>query len=97
VSKAAWYAWAGGSLAVFAALEAEAVTNRRAGDTLSANWWRLRTHLPVRLLVFPPLAWVGYHLFVPWDKRTGGRDDAAVIIGGVALAVAARYQPRSGA
>jgi hypothetical protein len=96
VKKATWYAWAGGSLATFGIIEALAVANKTAGDTLSANWWKLRTHLPVRLLIFPPLAWVGYHLFIPWDKKTGGMDDAAVIVAGVALALAARYEDRNG-
>ncbi|NAZ83469.1 hypothetical protein GTR02_16760 [Kineococcus sp. R8] len=96
ITKRTWYAWALGSLAVFAVLETEAVLNERAGDTFSANWWRLRTHLPARLLVFPPLAWALYHLFVPTDRETGGADDAAVVAGGALLAVLARYRPRTG-
>ncbi|WP_432482578.1 hypothetical protein [Kineococcus esterisolvens] len=96
VSRRAWYAWVLGSLVAFGLLEAEAVRNKRAGDTLSANWWRLRQHPVPRLLVFPPLAWVLYHLFVPTDKKTGGKDDAAVVGGGVLLALVARYKPRAG-
>ncbi|MGI4893738.1 MAG: hypothetical protein ACRYF3_01330 [Janthinobacterium lividum] len=97
VSKTVWFSWAGASLATFAVLEVMAVQDGVAGDSLSANWWELRTHLPARLLVFPPLAWVGYHLFIPWDRKTGGWDDTAVVVGGVGIALLARYRPRSGA
>jgi hypothetical protein len=96
INKKLWYGWAGGSLLAFGVIETVAMLDKHPDDTLSATWWSLRTKLPVRLLLFPPLVWVGYHLFIPWDKKTGGMDDAAVIVGGVSLALAARYEDRNG-
>jgi hypothetical protein len=96
INKKLWYGWVAGSFLTFAGLEAVAIADKHPNDSLSATWWRLRTKLPVRLLIFPPLTWVVYHLFVPWDKRTGGMDDAAVVTAGVALALAAKYTDRNG-
>ena len=91
-----WWCWFVASMTGFGIIEGLALTDRRVGTTLSAGWWGMRTHLVTRLVFFPPLAWVIWHLLLPWDRGTGGWDDAAAVATGVALAVVTKYRPRVG-